>query len=116
MTYPTTVNNQVTDAVTQSTVHVLGETPVIGISNQILSTCHAHSLMAYNAVAHQNQAHLGVLGAMTGLWGGSASSDTVHRMERVIEGHIKESEHHIAQQIKVLEGLIAGLKTKGYSS
>ena len=61
MASPTAVNDQVTDSVTQTNVKVVAESPAIALASQMLSTCHAHSLMAYNAVyAQQNAQILGL--------------------------------------------------------
>ena len=61
MASPTAVNDQVTDSVTQTSVTVMAESPAIALSSQILSTCQAHALMAYNAVyAQQNAQILGL--------------------------------------------------------
>ena len=61
MASPTAVNDQVTDSVTQTNVKVVAESPAIALSSQILSTCQAHALMAYNAVyAQQNAQILGL--------------------------------------------------------
>ena len=61
MASPTAVNDQVTDSVTQTNVKVVAESPAIALAGQMLSTCHAHSLMAYNAVyAQQNAQILGL--------------------------------------------------------
>jgi hypothetical protein len=56
--YPTAVNDQITDAVSQTNVKVVGESPAIGLASQMLSVCHAHSIMAYNAVSHQQQSNM----------------------------------------------------------
>jgi hypothetical protein len=57
----TDVNDPVTDSVTQTNVTVMAGSPAIALASQMLSTCHAHSLMAYNAVyAQQNAQILGL--------------------------------------------------------
>ena len=55
MASPTAVNDQVTDSVTQTSVTVMAESPAIALSSQILSSCQAHALMAYNAVYAQQK-------------------------------------------------------------
>ena len=55
------VNDQVTDSTTQTSVTVMAGSPAIVLASQVLSTCHAHALMAYNAVyAQQNAQILGL--------------------------------------------------------
>jgi hypothetical protein len=55
------VNDQVTDSTTQTSVTVMAGSPAIALASQVLSTCHAHALMAYNAVyAQQNAQILGL--------------------------------------------------------
>ncbi|GAO98953.1 killing trait [Caedimonas varicaedens] len=58
MAYPTAVNDQITDAVSQTNVKVVGESPALALASQMLSVCHAHALMAYNAVSHQHQSNI----------------------------------------------------------
>jgi hypothetical protein len=52
------VNDQVTDSTTQTSVTVMAGSPVIALASQVLSTCHAHALMAYNAVYVQQNAQI----------------------------------------------------------
>jgi hypothetical protein len=55
------VNDQVTDSTTQTSVTAMAGSPAIALASQVLSTCHAHALMAYNAVyAQQNAQILGL--------------------------------------------------------
>jgi hypothetical protein len=59
MAYPTAVNSQVTDAVTQSSVKVLGDAPAVALGNLYQTAAHAASLAIQNAVT--NQQNLNVL-------------------------------------------------------
>lgn len=55
MALPTPVNGQITDAVTQSNVKVLGEAPAIALGSVYQSMAHAAGLAAQNATnAQQN--------------------------------------------------------------
>lgn len=58
MAFPTAVNDQITDSVSQTNLNVVGESPALALASQMLSVCHAHSLMAYNAVSHQQQSNM----------------------------------------------------------
>ncbi len=57
MASPTSVNDQITDAVTQTNVKVLGESPAIAISNLYQATAQALSLAAQHATTAQQQAN-----------------------------------------------------------
>ena len=56
MAYPTAVNNQITDAVSQSNVKVLGDAPALAVAQLYQATSQALSLAAHNAAAAQQQA------------------------------------------------------------
>jgi len=58
MAYPTAVNSQITDAVSQSNVTVLGDAPSVAIALVYQSTALALSLAAQNATAAQQQANI----------------------------------------------------------
>lgn len=57
MAYPTPVNDQITDSVTQSNVEVLGNSPAQALGNlyQVLSS--SLSLAVQNAVSNQQNAN-----------------------------------------------------------
>lgn len=55
MAYPTAVNNQITDAVTQSNVKVVGEAPAIALGNLYQATSQALANAAHNATTAQQQ-------------------------------------------------------------
>jgi hypothetical protein len=57
MAYPTAVNSQITDAVTQSNVHVVAEAPAQALGALYQTIAHAAGLAAQNAVAHQQNAN-----------------------------------------------------------
>lgn len=58
MAYPTTVNDQITDAVTQANVKVLGEDPAIAMGNLFVATSQALSNAAHNATQAQQQTNV----------------------------------------------------------
>lgn len=54
----TKVNEQITDAVTQSNVKVVGEAPAIALANLYQTAAHSTGLMFENAVNAQNQQNI----------------------------------------------------------
>ena len=58
MAYPTAVNNQITDAVTQSNVQVLADAPAVAMGNLYQATAQALANAAHNATAAQQQANI----------------------------------------------------------
>ena len=65
MAFPTALNGQITDAVTQSSVTVLGATPATAMANLLLATSQALSNAAHNATATQQQADIFALAVTT---------------------------------------------------
>jgi hypothetical protein len=55
MAFPTAVNDQVTDAVTQSNVKVIGEAPAIALGNLYQAMAHSTGILFENAVSAQQQ-------------------------------------------------------------
>ncbi|WP_080779883.1 RebB family R body protein [Chryseobacterium phocaeense] len=53
-----TVNEQITDAVTQSNVKVVAESPAVALSNVYQSAAHSTGIMFENAVNAQNQQNI----------------------------------------------------------
>jgi hypothetical protein len=49
------VNEQITDAVTQSNVKVVAESPAVALSNVYQTAAHSTGIMFENAVSAQNQ-------------------------------------------------------------
>jgi hypothetical protein len=65
MAYPTAVNNQITDAVTQANVKVLGDAPAIAMGNLYQATAQALSNAAHNATIAQQQMNVTAQAATT---------------------------------------------------
>ena len=65
MAYPTAVNSQITDSVTQSNVEVLGEAPAVGMGNLYQATSQALSNAAHNATTTQQQTNVTAQAATT---------------------------------------------------
>lgn len=55
MAEPTAVNSQITDAITQSNITVLGQSPAFALGVVYQTQAHAIGLMFHNAVAAQQQ-------------------------------------------------------------
>lgn len=53
MAFPTSVNSQITDAVTQANVKVLGDAPAVAMGSLYQTVAHAVGLSAQNAVSNQ---------------------------------------------------------------
>jgi hypothetical protein len=65
MAFPTAVNDQVTDAVTQANVKVLADAPAMAMGTLYQSTSQALGMAAQNAVSHQQQANVTAEAATT---------------------------------------------------
>lgn len=65
MAFPTAVNDQVTDAVTQANVKVLGDAPATAMGMLYQTIAQASGMAAGNAVAHQQNAHSVALAVAT---------------------------------------------------
>ncbi|OFM70990.1 R body protein RebB-like protein [Pseudomonas sp. HMSC063H08] len=55
MSFPTAVNNQITDAVTQSNVKVVGEAPAMALGTIYQTMAHSTGILFENAVSAQQQ-------------------------------------------------------------
>ncbi len=68
MAYPTSVNNQITDAVTQSNVKVVGEAPAMAMGAIFQTMAHSTGILFENAVsAAQQQNTLSLAAANQGV-------------------------------------------------
>lgn len=56
MAFPTAVNDEITDSVTQSNVEVLGDAAAMALGSLYQTTAHSTGLMLGNAVTQQNSA------------------------------------------------------------
>ncbi|GGA37474.1 hypothetical protein GCM10010981_28280 [Dyella nitratireducens] len=57
MAFPTSLNSQITDAVTQSNVKVIGEAPAMALGSLYQSLAHAASIAGENLVTQQQNAN-----------------------------------------------------------
>ena len=55
MAFPTSVNDQITDSVTQANVKVLGDAPALSMGNLFQATSQALGNAAHNATSAQQQ-------------------------------------------------------------
>lgn len=55
MAFPTAINSQITDAITQSNVKVIGEAPAIAIASIYQVMSHSIGILMQNAVGQQQQ-------------------------------------------------------------
>lgn len=58
MAFPTAVNSQITDAVTQTNVKVVGDAPAMALGNLYQATAQALANAAHNATSAQQQANV----------------------------------------------------------
>lgn len=57
MAFPTSVNNQITDSITQANTEVLGDAPAVANGNFYVATSQALSNAAHNATTSQQQSN-----------------------------------------------------------
>ena len=65
MAFPTAVNDQITDSITQSNVKVLADAPAMAMGNLYQATAQALSNAAHNATTAQQQAAITAQAALT---------------------------------------------------
>ncbi len=65
MAFPTSVNSQITDAVTQANVKVLGDAPAVALGNLYQATAQALSNAAHNATTSQSETNVTAQAATT---------------------------------------------------
>jgi len=65
MAFPTSVNNQITDSVTQANVKVLGDAPAMSMGNLFQATSQALGNAAHNAATAQQQTNVTAQAAST---------------------------------------------------
>ena len=58
MAFPTALNDQITDAVTQSNVKVVGEAPAMAMANTYQVMSHSTGILMQNAVGQQQQQNI----------------------------------------------------------
>ncbi|MES2947641.1 MAG: RebB family R body protein [Pseudomonadota bacterium] len=58
MAFPTAVNSQITDSVSQVNTKVLGDAPAVALGNLFVATSQALSNAAHNATNNQQQSYV----------------------------------------------------------
>lgn len=58
MAFPTAVNDQITDSITQANVKVLGDAPAVAMGNLYQATAQALANAAHNATNAQQQSYV----------------------------------------------------------
>jgi hypothetical protein len=58
MAFPTAINSQITDSITQANTEVLGDAPAIAMGNLFMATSQALSNAAHGATNNQQQAFI----------------------------------------------------------
>ncbi|GGE62837.1 MULTISPECIES: RebB family R body protein [Pedobacter] len=81
MAFPTAVNDQITDSVSQVNTKVLGDSPAMAMGNLFMATSQALSNAAHNATSSQQQTNITAQAATTSgittLYSIDTSSDAV---------------------------------------
>lgn len=81
MAFPTSVNDQITDSVSQVNTKVLGDSPAMAMGNLFMATSQALSNAAHNATYSQQQTNITAQAATTSgittLYSIDTSSDAV---------------------------------------
>lgn len=65
MAFPTLVNSQITDSVTQANTEVLGTAPAVAMGNLYQATAQALANAAHNATTSQQQTNIAAQAATT---------------------------------------------------
>ncbi len=65
MAFPTAVNSQITDSVTQANTQVLGTAPAVAMGNLFQATAQALANAAHNATSSQQQTNVTAQAATT---------------------------------------------------
>ena len=65
MAFPTAVNSQITDSITQANTKVLGDAPAVAMGNLYQATAQALSNAAHNATTGQQQTNITAQAATT---------------------------------------------------
>lgn len=65
MAYPTAVNSQITDSVTQANTQVVAASPAMAMGNLMMATSQALSMTAHNATTQQQNTNQTAQATMT---------------------------------------------------
>ena len=76
MAFPTTVNDQISDSISQVNTEVLGAAPAVAMGNVFVATSQALSNAAHNATSNQQQSYVTLQASTTQALGTLFSIDT----------------------------------------
>ena len=76
MAFPTAVNSQITDSITQANTKVVGDSPAVSVGELYIATSQALANAAHNATSGQQQAGVTGQASMTQSVGTLLSIDT----------------------------------------
>lgn len=65
MAFPTAINSQITDSITQANTKVLGDAPAVALGNLYIATGQALGNAAHNATGNQQQSYVTMQAATT---------------------------------------------------
>lgn len=85
MAFPTSVNNQITDSVSQVNTKVLGDAPAIAMGNLFVATSQALSNAAHNASNNQQQSYVTMQASTTQAVSTLLSVDTASNGEATVK-------------------------------
>ncbi len=93
MAFPTAVNSQITDSVTQANTKVLGDAPAIAMGNLFQATAQALANAAHNASSAQQQSNITAQAAttmgVTTLYSIDTASDAVGTKQIYTPGKVR---------------------------
>jgi hypothetical protein len=85
MAFPTSVNNQITDSVSQVNTKVLGDAPAVAMGNLFVATSQALSNAAHNASNNQQQSYVTMQASTTQAVSTLLSVDTASTGEATVK-------------------------------
>ena len=81
MAFPTAVNSQITDSISQANLKVIGDAPAMGMGNLYIATSQALSNAAHNSTINQQQSTL------TGQAANVQGISTLYSLDTASTGH-----------------------------
>ncbi|WKB55640.1 RebB family R body protein [Eleftheria terrae] len=81
MAFPTSVNSQITDSVSQVNTKVVGDAPAVAMGNLFVATSQALSNAAHNATNNQQQSYVTMQASTT------QGVSTLYSIDTASEGH-----------------------------
>ena len=103
MAFPTAVNDQITDSVTQANTKVLGDAPAIAMGNLYQATAQALANAAHNATNAQQQSYVTAQSATTM---GVATLYSIDTASTGVATRIGDAAAHLSPVVGMLENLL----------